>query len=752
MDECISDFLIEAGEAVATLDNDLLNLECRPCDMQLIGSIFRTFHTVKGTSGFLGLSRLGQICHAGENVLGKMRDGTLRPAPDVISVILQSVDVVKTILSNLELSGTEGSASDDDLIALLNALHDEGALPEIACPAGDSPDLQVLFDATPGPEVASPAAVPPALALIQTGEQQPYSTNLKESAGANTTIRVGIDLLESLMTTVSELVLSRNQLLQLLRGETESPFAGPLQRLSMITSELQESVMKTRMQPIGNAWLALPRIVRDLGRELGKKIDLVMEGSDTELDRQVLELIKDPLTHMVRNAADHGLEMPDERSASGKSETGKLRLCAFHEGGHIIIRISDDGRGIDPARIRRKAVEHGLATEAELIAMTDASVFSFIFRPGFSTAAAVTSISGRGVGMDVVLTNVERIGGAIDIESELGRGTSFVIKFPLTLAIVPALIVGCASERFAIPQISVVELVRASRSDEHRIEQIGDSRVLRLRDRLLPLIDLRTTLQLAADDPGGGERLIIVTKVGSWFFGIIVDRIYDTEEIVVKPVSPLLKNLAVYSGNTILGDGSICMIIDPAGMISQIGRIDTVSSKWISDEVVADTDATADEIKRFVLVFAGPGLRKAIPLDQIERLEDIEVSSIRRSDDGRLIVPYRGSLMLLVPAAAGVDPKTSGRQPVLVFSSQANTGDGKPTKSRHFGLLVDSIIDIIQYAARIDISSEHPDVVGATIIDGEPTEILDTGGLIERELSGHPALRDVLQPIKRIAA
>ncbi len=742
-DECIADFLIECGESLASLDNDLVRLEANPEDMSLISSVFRTLHTVKGTSGFLGFSELGRVAHAGENVLGLMRDGKLAPSEATITAILHCVDAIREILSTIEVAGAEGDKAYKGVIDELNAvLAGDGvkATPAVQS-AEDSDALQALFDATPGPQAPSPQSPgpqpddlpPPAPVAIEAVKPLREVTEAPREPSASQTIRVGIDLLEGLMTTVSELVLSRNQLLQLLRGEKDSPFAAPLQRLSMITSELQESVMKTRMQPIGNAWSALPRIIRDLAHELDKKIELTMEGAETELDRQVLELIKDPLTHMVRNAADHGLELPAARKSAGKAECGRIRLCAYHEGGHIVIQIGDDGRGLDPSKIRRKAIDNGLASEADVAGMTDANIFRFILRPGFSTAEKVTAISGRGVGMDVVRTNIERIGGTIDIESQLGHGSKFTIKIPLTLAIVPALIVGCARERFAIPQISVVELVRATQSGEHRIEQISDSKVLRLRDRLLPLIDLRVVLGLQPAAGEEGERLIIVTQVGSWYFGIVVDRVYDTEEIVVKPVSPLVKNLSVYSGNTILGDGSICMIIDPNGMIAHVGRIDIVSSGQDDGDVPAAVEVAIDDSQRLLLVRAGDGLRKAIPLDQIARLEDIDVGAIKRSDDGRLLVPYRDGLMLLVPATSSTYLKPSGRQPVLVFPDSG--ADGRRGRPRQVGLMVDEIVDILEDAARIDIESDNPDIVGSAVISGEPTEIFNAQSLLRREFA-----------------
>src|SRR5215475_8159332 len=375
------------------------------------------------------------------------------------------------------------------------------------------------------------------------------------------------------MTMVSELVLTRNQLLEIVRRHEDSEFKGPLQRLSNVTAELQDGVMKTRMQPIGNAWQKLPRIVRDLSTELGKPIEFEMHGAETELDRQVLDLIKAPLTHMVRNSADHGLEPPAERRAAGKPEKGTVRLSAWHEGGHILIEVADDGRGLDFERIKAAAVKRGLAPEAEIEKMSDAQIFQFIFAPGFSTASTVTSVSGRGVGLDVVRANIDQIGGTIDVKSVFGRGTSFTIKIPLTLAIVSALIVAVAGDRFAIPQLAVVELVRVRRNSEHRIERIKDAAVLRLRNKLLPLVSLKQLLKIG-DDGGETENVfIVVMQVGRQTFGIVVDGVFHTEEIVVKPMSSRLRNIPVFCGNTILGDGSVIMIIDPNGVANTIGTV-----------------------------------------------------------------------------------------------------------------------------------------------------------------------------------
>lgn len=475
--------------------------------------------------------------------------------------------------------------------------------------------------------------------------------------------------------------------------------------------------MKTRMQPIGNAWAKLPRIVRDLSLELNKKIDLQMHGAETELDRQVLELIKDPLTHMVRNSADHGIEVPAERVKAGKPEGGRIALNAFHEGGHIIIEIKDDGKGLNTKRIRQKIVEQGLATDAELDGMSIQQIHQFIFKAGFSTAAEVTAVSGRGVGMDVVRTNIEKIGGTIELKSEEGRGSTFTIKIPLTLAIVSALIVECAGERFAMPQISVVELVRVSGGSDMKIERINDTPVLRLRNRLLPLVFLDQALRLvpySSEIDTESEKFIIVTLVGSYQFGIVVDRVFDTEEIVVKPVAPILRDIEMFSGNTILGDGSVIMILDPNGVASAS-----------SESAVADTSTHDDEMKTGVrssdlvalLLFTAGGVEpKAVPLSLVARLEEIEVSSIEWVNN-RHVVQYRGRLMPLISMRDDFQRRTEGRQPILVFSDQDKT----------MGLMVDEIVDIVESALSIELRSSDAGILGSAVIANKATEIIDVG-------------------------
>ncbi len=563
-------------------------------------------------------------------------------------------------------------------------------------------------------EKAKPAASVPAKKKTASAKTPAKS----EGGGVQASLRVNVDVLENLMTLVSEMVLTRNQLLQMVRHQEDSEFTVPIQRLSHITTDLQEGVMKTRMQPIGNAWAKLPRIVRDLALETGKKIDLQMLGAETELDRQILDLIKDPLTHMVRNSADHGLEIPDDRLQMGKSETGTVTLNAYHEGGHIIIEIKDDGRGLNMPRIRAKCIESGLVTESELEALTDQQIQQFIFKAGFSTAEKVTSVSGRGVGMDVVRTNVEKIGGTIELKSVEGQGSTFTIKIPLTLAIVAALVVESCGEKFAIPQISVLELVRASARSEYSIEVINESPVLRLRNRLLPLVHLGDLLKLSTHKELNldEETFIVVAQVGTYTFGIIVDRVFDTEEIVVKPVAPILRDISFYSGNTILGDGSVIMILDPNGIAAATG--DVASACEHVDAKEHETAASSESAEHVsMLIFrAGGNELKAVPLALIARLEEIEMSEVEISHSEHM-VQYRGQLMPLIPFNDAHEWKAEGRQEVLVFTE----------KDRSMGLVVDEIVDIVEDQLKVEITTNTQGLIGSAVIDGRATDVIDAG-------------------------
>src|SRR5579863_2337547 len=698
MDELLRDFLTETGESLDIVDAQLVRFEQEPNNGGILGNIFRLVHTIKGTCGFLGLSRLEALTHAAETLMGKFRDG-MPVTTEAVTLILSTIDRIKTILSEIEMQEREPAGGDSDLIAQLDRM----ARPESAAPPQPAPREAARPPvAPPRQEAAEEAAQrdaikpqPAARAEPDAGARdKPLAERADEERGdrlASHSIRVNVETLDYLMTTVSELVLTRNQLLEIARRHEDSDFKVPLQRLSNVTAELQEGVMKTRMQPIGNAWQKLPRIVRDLSAELDKQIELEMRGAETELDRQVLELVKDPLTHLVRNCADHGIETAAERLAAGKPHKGTIRLSACHQGGHIIIEITDDGRGLDLAHIRAKAVENGFVSEAEITQKSDAEISNLIFMPGFSTASRITSISGRGVGMDVVRANMEQIGGTVDLKSVRGRGTTFTIKIPLTLAIVSALIVEAGGERFAIPQLSVLELVRASASGDHRIERIKDTPVLRLRNKLLPLVRLKEVLQLGHSDGDGG--FVVVTQVGSQVFGVVVDGVFHTEEIVIKPMSSRLRNIAVFSGTTILGDGAVIMIIDPNGVAQSLGRVTPIGQ---TERAAADDgdDAVHPDLTPLLVFRAGSQQPKAVLLSLVSRLEEIECRRIETSD-GHHLVQYRDQLMPLLRIDAQAEIRKDGAQPILVFS------DG----GRSMGLVVDEIIDIVEQRLDIEVAS-----------------------------------------------
>jgi two-component system chemotaxis sensor kinase CheA len=756
MDDLLADFLAETNESLGELDSALLRLERVPDDQATLSQIFRLVHTIKGTCGFLGLPRLERVAHAAENVLGMVRDGAMIVTPPMVSLVLAALDRIKDIVADLGRKGIEVPGDDAALIAQLDALiHGSGAptpMPALVMPTFDRPPPptaapvatpqakpatarapRAVKSRAPASTAPAPAALAPAVAeapavpaapivALAAAEPEPAAGEPAEAQASGTqTIRVAVEVLEHLMTLVSELVLTRNQLMQLARTSQDNASAVPLQRLSHITSDLQEGVMKTRMQPIATAWAKLPRVVRDLAHELGKKIELVSHGAETELDRQVLELIRDPLTHMVRNSADHGLETPAERRAAGKSETGHIILSAAHEGGHIIIGISDDGRGLPVDRIRAKVLAKGLATPAELAALTESQIQSFIFRAGFSTASEVTSVSGRGVGMDVVKTNIERIGGTIELKSIAGQGTWFTIKIPLTLAIVSGLIVEAGGERFAIPQIGVLELVRAGAGGS-AIEHINDTPVLRLREQLLPLINLANLLRLPATEngaAGGSGEYIVVAQVGGTLLGIIVDRVFDTEEIVVKPVAPILRHLTIFSGNTILGDGSVIMILDPHGIARAVGMGTASDGKPKLSAPPSESANRARSERVALLLFRAGGQEKlAVPLSLVARLEHIPRDRIEISG-GQPVTQYRGRLMKLLPLMAlPEDPaEWPESSPVLVFTDQ----------DRSLGLVVEAIIDVVQDRMDIELTAARPGLLGSAVIDGRATDVIDIG-------------------------
>ncbi|HEY3973694.1 MAG TPA: chemotaxis protein CheA [Candidatus Sulfotelmatobacter sp.] len=789
MDEIVKDFLIESGENLDRLDQELVKLESEPSSKELLDSVFRTIHTIKGTCGFLGFTRLEKLTHAGENLLSRLRDGEIGLNAKVTSGLLAMVDGVRQMLAAIQDSGHDGEENYAPLIAALGRLQVEqavGAMPEADAArvtAGDnSGEIRILPAGEPdcrlGPQESTerpgqiaargpiaPVVVEPAVS----GQQAPESRNPEpgnpESGNSESrnpesgnpessveTIRVAVTLLDRLMNLVGELVLARNQLLQLSGRSQDAGFQAVAQRMNLIATELQGEVMKTRMQPIGNIWNKFPRTVRDLALSCGKEVRLEMEGQDTELDRTIIEAIKDPLTHLVRNSVDHGVECAAVRRRAGKDAAGLLKLRAFHEGGQVNIEISDDGAGLDVDRIRQKAIERGLIPKpaasnqtsaqasaqasAQVSGMAERDVFNLIFLPGFSTAEKVSNVSGRGVGMDVVKTNVEKIGGTVDIQSTPGRGTSVRVKIPLTLAIIPALIVTCGGERFAIPQVSLSELVRLDAEErETKIELVHGAPVYRLRGRLLPLVYLDRELGIGQGEQEASSPAainIVVLQAEEQQFGLIVDEITDTEEIVVKPLGKQLKGISAYAGATIMGDGRVALILDVPGL-AQKARVIAEGQEFGHDEGRCGAAAQAFR-EEHALLLAGNGIegRVAIPLSMVARLEEFPKSVVELAA-AQEVMQYRGQIVPLVrlsqifPSSSEAEMQEPDRSiQVVVYS------EGKHT----VGLIVDRIIDIVEERAMVESLTPRAGIVGSFVTQRHVTDLLDLPAIVRAAVPG----------------
>lgn len=708
MDEVVREFLVESYEGLDRLDRDLVALEQHPRDHDLLAGVFRCIHTIKGTCGFLGFSRLEAVSHVGENLLSLLRDGKLLLTPEITSALLQLVDAIRRILAGIETTGQEPDAEYTALIDLLTRLQSPSETP-----------------------VAAPASAEPAAAV--------EGAEARGSAVSDTNIRVDVGLLDKLMNLVGELVLARNQILQYTATHEDSAFTATSQRLNLITSELQEGVMKTRMQPIGNIWGKLPRVVRDVATACGKQVAIEMEGKETELDKTIIEAIKDPLTHIVRNSVDHGLELPAVRLAAGKPAEGRLVLRAFHEGGQVNLEICDDGAGINVERVRRKAVERGLITLDQAARMTEREVHHLIFLPGFSTAETVSNISGRGVGMDVVRTNIEKIGGAVDIHSVAGQGTTLKIRIPLTLAIIPALTITSGGERYAIPQVNLLELVRLEGDDARKgIEMIHGAPVYRLRGRLLPLADLNHELELGEGRMGpDGALNIVVLQADGRAFGLTVDEINDTEEIVVKPLGRQLKGIPVFAGATIMGDGRVALIVDVLGL-AQRARIvaETRERAQIETNPGRLGDAHDDEKQTLLVLGLGEDCRLAIPLSAVARLEELRRESVE-SAGGHEVVQYRGAILPLLWLSrllgAPPQPDSGGPLQVVVYAD----------RGQRVGLVVDCVLDIVEETITLEPPIESGDLLGSAVIQGRVTDLLDVRSLIRRARPGWESVTSI---------
>ena len=881
MSPVIIEFLTESYENLDQLDQDLVDLEANPEEKSLLASIFRTIHTIKGTCGFLGFTKLESIAHVGENLLSKLRDGELDMTQDIANSLLTMVDAVREILSSIENSRSEGRIDYSDLVELMTYLqsaksesnepgnkpvalpvagtlspapvveepkqqeanrslferlggqavldsaidifydkiltddrikgffenidterlrnkqkaymsfafggesdykgksleeahrslvdqglsgehfqammeHLKGALSELSVAEPLIEEVAKIIVSTRDEILSKPLmdSVVPAPAAVEevihvpehkpeetenrsegdrrTGNQESEETFLasnedRRSGGdrRSESIRVDVDLLDRLMNLVGELVLARNQIVQFTATERDASFISTTQHLNQLTAELQEGVMKTRMQPIGNIWSKFPRVVRDLSQSCRKKVRLDMEGKDTELDKTLIEAIKDPLTHIVRNSVDHGIETPEERAANGKNPEGRIFLRAYHEGGQVNIEVIDDGGGIDPEKIKRKAINKNLISPQDAARMSDREITNLIFTPGFSTAEKVSNLSGRGVGMDVVKTNIEKIGGSVDIQSRVGEGTTLKVKIPLTLAIIPALLVTCGGLRYAIPQVSLVELVRLEAEDGvSAIERIQDSPVYRLRGNLLPLVYLNKELGFESQADSDSVN-IVVLQADSRQFGLVVDNINNTEEIVVKPLGKQLKGITAYAGATIMGDGKVALILDAMGLAQKAHVLtDEVQDRSHKETVNQETDKAAD--RQTLLIFSpGNETRMAVPLSMVARLEEFSRDVVEKSGE-KEVVQYRGEIMPLIYLSEvfgmSSERKEDELMQVIVYSDQG----------RSVGVVVDDIIDIVEESVTIKKGSLGHGLLGSAVIQGKVTDMLDVAGVIRQ--------------------
>ena len=710
MEEIIKEFLVESAEGLDLLDRDLVKLERDPSSCELLAEVFRAVHTIKGTSGVLGYPKLEKVAHVGENLLSRMRDGKLLLNPAITSGLLAMVDALRRLLSEIEQHGNEGADDYDAVVQQLEALLTEQQAAPQENVAAESNAAVANSPAPPADAEVKSAA--PAAAI-------PSAEAAKEPAVAGSNIRVDVGLLDKMMNLVGELVLARNQILQCSSSQTDTAFFNAAQRLNLITTELQEGVMKTRMQPIGNVWGRFPRLVRDLALQCGKQVTIEMEGAETELDKTIIEAIKDPLTHILRNSLDHGIETPEERVQAGKAASGRLRLRAYHEGGQVNIEINDDGGGIDMERVKQKAVQRALINAQQAERMSDRELCNLVFLPGFSTAEKVSNVSGRGVGMDVVKTNIEKIGGTVDLQSVRGQGTTLKIKIPLTLAIIPALIVCSGDERFAIPQVSLLELVRLEDSQgSTAIEHIQGVPVYRLRGRLLPLVFLNRELKL--QPIGGHERNsavsnIVVLQADDRQFGLVVDEINDTEEIVVKPLGKQLKGLSCFAGATIMGDGQVALILDVLGIAQMASVVTEVHEQAVSGAEA--TEAAGRCARQSWLLFrCGQGSHLALPLSAVARLEEFPLHLVEHSG-AEEVVQYRGEIMPLVRMSRLLHEDGTANDPLQVVVFNDN--------GRSLGLVVDRIEDITDDAIQVRDDARRGFLLGSAVIQQKVTDIVD---------------------------
>lgn len=729
-DELLNDFLVETKENLDHLDAELLALETSPADSGLINAIFRRLHTIKGVCGFLDLRKLESVSHAGETLLGALRAEELEVNDRIINLLLSLCDAIRTIVQTIEETKAEGNQSYDALAAELLAASKPHCAPPSTTPEMSLDDeFEALLDqraATPfnaeklSVETQSERVIEPS---TKAASQPEPAENLEATSAKGTqetSLRVDVNLLNHLMNLAGELVLARNQILQCTKSVDDINFRAITQRLNLVTTELQEGVMKTRMQPINTVWSKFPRVVRDLSHSCKKQVRLELHGKETELDKTLIEAIKDPLTHIVRNSIDHGIEIPEKRIAAGKSPEGCITMGAFQEGGYVVIEIVDDGAGLNTEKIRDRAVERGLISKERAQTMSEAEIHRLIFAPGFSTADTVTNLSGRGVGMDVVKSSVEKIGGSVDITSWSGEGSTIRLKIPLTLAIIPALLFSCHEQRFAIPQNAVIELVQFSATERSgALSWIGSYPFYKLRGDLLPLVFLRDQLGIEASKGENSEQVIMVLDADGRRFGVVVDFVHDTEEIVVKPLGGLLADLQVYAGATILGDGQIALIIDPV----VLARESTIEQQeQVATQAADSAEAIAiEEREQLLIVQVSTDMRVGIPLASVRRLEKFRPEDVERVG-GSAMIQYRDSILPLVNVGSflGVANRCDQSGDVVVVGHDHGT----------IGVQVEAILDVSSELSAMRPATDKVGISAFGVIQGKVIALVDIEQLI----------------------
>jgi two-component system chemotaxis sensor kinase CheA len=752
VDEITEEFLLESLEAVDQLDRDLVSLEAAPSEKEVLSRIFRALHTIKGTCGFLGFTILERVTHAGESLLSRLRDGELAFNEEIASALLGTVDAIRAMLESIQTQEKDGDEEYVALVATLKRLVEQppakllSIVPALATSAKKTPKkrartavrLAVLAPPEEEPQPLEPVQAPEH-ALPERSEPTTAVHSAPKNAPAET-VRIDVHLLDRLMDLAGELVLTRNQVREIQLGADNAALSTASQRLNLVTTGLQEGIMLMRMQPVEYLFGKFPRMVRDIAKQCGKLARVELSGNDAELDRTLLEAIKDPLTHLIRNAVDHGIEPPEARLAKGKAAEGVVCVRAVHQSGHVSIEISDDGAGIPLDRVRDKAIAKGLLSQERANQLSPSECANLIFLPGLSTANAVTNVSGRGVGMDVVKTNVERLGGTVEVETELGKGSSFRLKLPLTLAIIPALIVESAGERYAIPQVHLQELVLLDRSKQ-KLETVYDAPVFRLRDRLLPIVFLGECLAQAnrSECSLRPKSHLAVLQVNGLLFGLAVDRVIDQQEIVVKPLSALLQNIPLYSACTILGDGRVVLILDAAG-IAQRSHLTTTQAGAYTVDAARDPQQRANgPVSSFLLISEGTGPRLALPLEGVTRLETVPRSHIEQSGEsevlqyqGEIIPLHRLGALLPVPRAESTD---AAGQP-LDYANVVIVANGRGS----VGIMVSDVIDVVDLESIPQNPVNTAGVLGSMVVNDRVTDVLSIAWLLDRAGCADPNL------------